>query len=104
MKDKKLLTIIGIIAIIILFGIAPIVEVTLKDKIGNTISYNKQKIFLGSQSLIPLEIPGEAESAEITILRPGRSFYYECEGEIPKTMTEIKELCIYIGTDEIRFP
>lgn len=99
MKPNQTLAILFVLGVFFVFAVAPIIEITLKDKEGNVLSHSTQMPIISSQSLVPVT-PISFDKAEINILQQGKKAYYICEDQVPQSIAEVKEYCDFIGSDK----
>ena len=100
-KTKKVIGIIIVLGILFAFGVAPIIEITIKDKNNNILMHSVyRQLIPSSQSLMPL-IPKDAAKAEVKIIQKGVKYYYLCEDFVPTSLEEVKKNCLFSGSTEI---
>jgi hypothetical protein len=102
--NYKLYFAIGLIVLcLVAFGLAPVVEITVKDKYNNILAQSTHRLVLESQSLVPSLLPLYSEDqvakTEVNVITGQKKLYYICEDVVPKTLEEVKALCTYSGTD-----
>ena len=98
-KLKMALVIGAVIIGFIVVMVAPTIEITAYRN-NQIVMQSSYKLLLPeSQSMITLPTGEPVDKVDIKIIQSKKTDYYLCEGETPKTLTEIKKVCSYMGEE-----
>lgn len=98
-NQKAILVFAVVIFVFIMIMIAPVVEMTAYKNGKVIMQSTKRMILPGSQSLLTLPTGEVPDKVDIKIVQNKETDYYLCEGEPPKTLSEVKKTCDYLGND-----